>query len=168
MINIRPAKVSDAEALIHLFSALDMETDFMLMEPDERNQSPGQQRAILERFSNPATGLFLVAEDDHSKRLIGFIVGTAGTAKRNQHCISLVIGILQHYSGKGLGKQMVKHHIDWSMAHHFHRIELTVMSHNERALHLYKKFQFEIEGTKKDALKINGKYVNEFYMSRVL
>ena len=140
----------------------------MLKEPGERNISLEQQRTILESFSNSSSRLFLVAEDVNTHKLIGFIVGIAGTAMRNRHCISLVIGILQSCSGKGLGKQMINRHIEWSAAHHFHRLELTVISHNERAINLYKSCGFKVEGTKKDALKINGRYLNEFYMSRIL
>ena len=168
MINIRPAKISDAQSLLHLFSTLESESDFMLMEPGERSQSLEQQRTILGHFSSTSTGLFFIAEGESNKGIIGFIVGKAGTASRNRHCISLVIGILQSYSGKGLGKQMIEKHLEWSSTQNYHRIELTVMSHNEQAIRLYKSCLFEVEGTKRDALKINGKYVDELYMSRIL
>lgn len=168
MINIRPAQTSDAESLIDLFSLLQQETDFMLMEPGERKTTVQQQQAILENFSTPSYGVYLVAEDEDSKKIIATIAGMAGSANRNRHCITLMIGVLKKYSGKGLGHKLVKQHLAYSAANHFHRVELTVMSHNERAINLYKSCGFEIEGTKKDALKINGKYVNEYYMSKIV
>jgi Acetyltransferases, including N-acetylases of ribosomal proteins len=46
------------------------------------------------------------------------------------------------------------------------RLELTVMVHNERAIALYKKMGFEIEGTKKRSMRIDGQYVDEYYMAK--
>ena len=42
------------------------------------------------------------------------------------------------------------------------------MVHNERAIRLYKKMGFEIEGTKKHSLFVNGQYVDEYYMAKIL
>jgi RimJ/RimL family protein N-acetyltransferase len=40
------------------------------------------------------------------------------------------------------------------------------MVHNERAIALYKKMGFEIEGTKKRSMRIDGQYVDEYYMAK--
>ena len=56
----------------------------------------------------------------------------------------------------------------WAMENNCHRLELTVMSHNERAVALYTKCGFEREGVKRDSLFVNGKYVNEYYMSKLI
>ncbi|WP_342768304.1 hypothetical protein [Falsibacillus pallidus] len=45
---------------------------------------------------------------------------------------------------------------------------MTVVSENGRAVALYKKIGFEIEGTKKDSLLIDGTFVNEYYMGKLL
>jgi RimJ/RimL family protein N-acetyltransferase len=42
------------------------------------------------------------------------------------------------------------------------------MAHNERAIRLYKKMGFEIEGTKKHSLLISGSYVDEYYMAKLI
>ena len=42
------------------------------------------------------------------------------------------------------------------------------MKHNVRAIGLYQKFGFEIEGMKKDSLLIDGQYVDEYLMGLVL
>ncbi len=168
MINIKPANINDAENLCSLFLKLDEETDFMLLEAGERKTSVEQQRVILEQFSSSNTGVFLIAEDEETANIVGSVIGQAGSVNRNKHCITLVIGILRAYSGKGLGKALIERHISWSKAHHFHRIELTVMRHNERAIRLYKSCGFEEEGIKKDSLFVNGKYVDELCMAKIL
>lgn len=43
-----------------------------------------------------------------------------------------------------------------------------VIAHNEVALSLYKKMGFEIEGVKRDSLYVDGEFVDEYYMSKLL
>lgn len=47
------------------------------------------------------------------------------------------------------------------------RLELSVMTHNQAALALYIKNGFEIEGTKRKSLIIDGEWVDEYYMSKI-
>jgi len=56
----------------------------------------------------------------------------------------------------------------WALDNNIHRLELTVVAQNESAISLYKKLGFEIEGTKRDSLLIDGIFVNEYYMSKLL
>ncbi len=42
------------------------------------------------------------------------------------------------------------------------------MTYNTAGIALYKKMGFEIEGTKRNSLFIDGKYVDEYYMSKLL
>lgn len=91
-----------------------------------------------------------------------------GGFQRNRHSAYIVTGILQQYAGQGLGTQFFKALDEWAAAHKLHRLELTVMSHNERAVHLYQKMGFVIEGVKKDSLLVNGRHVDEYYMAKIL
>ncbi len=42
------------------------------------------------------------------------------------------------------------------------------MAHNTAGIALYKKQGFEIEGTRRHAYIINGQYVDEYYMAKIL
>ncbi len=42
------------------------------------------------------------------------------------------------------------------------------MEHNERAVALYTRCGFEKEGVKRDCLLIDGAFVNELYMAKLL
>jgi len=45
---------------------------------------------------------------------------------------------------------------------------LTVMEANEKAIALYKNLGFEIEGIRKGSLKVNGDFINELYMAKLI
>ncbi|GGA41823.1 GNAT family N-acetyltransferase [Paenibacillus yonginensis] len=88
--------------------------------------------------------------------------------RRIRHTLYLVVGILQSYSGQGIGTRLFAEMEKWAADHDIHRLELTVMAHNERALALYRKAGFEVEGTKKDSIYVDGQYVDEFYMAKLI
>ena len=67
----------------------------------------------------------------------------------------------------GLGSELMAELENWARAHGFTRLELTVMTDNEPAKRLYAARGFEIEGTKRRSLLVDGQYVDELYMSKL-
>ena len=55
---------------------------------------------------------------------------------------------------------------EWRLATSVTRFELTVMLHNVRAICLYKAAWFLEEGIRHRALKVDGLYVDEYYMAK--
>ena len=165
-MNIRTICEDDAEQFLSLCKQLDLETQFMLLEPGERKTTLEEQRAQIEILLKQENQTIFVAEQD--KHLIGYLAASGGTFKRIRHSAYLVIGILQAFTGQGIGTQLFQRLEDWAKQQHIHRLELTVMTHNTAGIALYKKQAFAIEGTKRHSLLINGQYVDEFYMSKLL
>lgn len=69
---------------------------------------------------------------------------------------------------KGVGTKLFTKLEEWAKERAIHRLELTVMVHNIAGIALYKNMGFEIEGTKRHSLFIDGNYVDEYYMSKLL
>jgi len=138
----------------------------MMLEPGERTTSVEEQSQRIKHVLSTDNQIIFVAEDEN--RLVGFLGAYGGGFQRNHHCAYIVTGILQQYVGQGLGAQFFKALDEWATAHNIHRLELTVMCNNERAIHLYKKMGFVIEGSKKDSLLVNDNYVDEYYMAKML
>lgn len=166
MITIREAAIGDEGELVKLFYTLDQETEFMLMEPGERTLSIEQQAEILKQFSQSSAKVIFVALEGN--KIVGFIGGTGGEANRNRHSISIAMGVLASHCSVGIGTQLLQRLFDWATLHQFHRVELTVMDSNVRALALYEKLGFEVEGVKRHSLKISGTYINERYMAKLI
>ncbi len=57
---------------------------------------------------------------------------------------------------------------EWAREKQMHRMELTVMTHNTKAIKLYEKMGFLIEGLRKECLQIGRSWVDEFYMAKIL
>ena len=166
MAQIRKARIEDAASLVELFKQLDEETNFMLFEPEERTITVNEQVARLKVFENSTTEAMFVAQNDGT--ILGFAIGIGGSANRNRHSAYIVIGVLRGYWNKGIGRELMQSLEVWAKAKNLHRLELTVMAHNTQAVALYEKCGFEQEGIKRDALRVEGKYVSEIYMSKLV
>ena len=165
-MNIRAIRESDSEQFLLLGKLLDQETQFMMLEPGERTMTIEEQGQRIKSVLSQDNQIIFVVE--HENRLVGFLGAFGGGFHRNRHCAHIVIGILQDYVGQRIGKQLFETLEGWAIDQKLHRLELTVMSHNERAIHLYQKMGYKTEGVKQDSLWVNGRYVDEYYMAKIL
>jgi RimJ/RimL family protein N-acetyltransferase len=163
---IREIKHDDAESFVNLIKKVESESKFMLFESGERSISPEEQVKRIEVMRNSENSTIVIAEEDN--QLIGYLIAIGGNAKRNKHSVYLVIGVLAQYRGLGVGTQLFEQLEKWATEHDVHRLELTVVTRNEAGIRLYKKMGFDIEGTKRHSLYIEGNYVDEYYMSKFL
>lgn len=163
-MDIVKIKPQDAQKFLNLLLQLDKETKFMMFEPDERKMSAEQLENLL--GSGEESGIFSGIQKGNE--IVGFISVKRGIPNRMKHTAYIATGILQEYVGKGLGKKLIKEAEKWALKYGVTRLELTVNEKNERAIALYEKMGFHKEGLKEHAMKIDGEYVNEYYMSKFL
>lgn len=162
---IREIQNADGEVFWEMQSELDKETKYMMFEPGERAKN---LNLINNLIQNAVEGknLLLVAEND--KKVVGFISAQRGTLNRVKHTAYIVIGIRKEFQGKGIGKEFFKRLDLWAKDKGIIRLELTVMCPNIVAKHLYEKNGFVVEGVKKNSMIVDGEYVDEFYMAKLL
>jgi ribosomal protein S18 acetylase RimI-like enzyme len=81
------------------------------------------------------------------------------------HTGVLGIALLPALRGQGVGRRLLARTLDAARAYGLSRVELTVRENNRNAIALYRKFGFETEGIKRNALKIDGRYENLVLMA---
>jgi RimJ/RimL family protein N-acetyltransferase len=161
----REARPADAVALLALKQQLDRETSFMLLEPDERTETAADIGADLERLPG-SNSVVIVAEGPGG--VVGYVDARGGEFRRNRITAYMVIGVLAAASGQGVGSGLLRAIEGWAPAHGIHRLELTVMAHNERARRLYERMGFEVEGRRRECLSVDGQLADELYMGKLL
>lgn len=162
---IRKAELSDAEAFWQMQSALDLETSFMMLEPGERKKDIPRLEHLI-RQSLEGNSLLLFAEENGE--IIGFLSAQKGDYNRIRHSAYIVAGVRSAHQGKGIGKQLFAGLDVWARENSLKRLELTVMCPNKAARHLYEKAGFEIEGIKKCSMLVDGEFIDEYYMAKLL
>ena len=165
MITIRKIQIEDAENLLNLLNKLDSETTFLLYEKGERKTTIKQQRKNIQEQLEKGV-LTFVLEDN--KKLVGYVFGNIFTANRKKHCMNLAIAILQEYTGKGYGTKLMSTLEKQAIKNGITRLELDVSKKNKVAISLYQKIGFEMEGVKKSAFLVNGKYEDEIIMGKIM
>lgn len=101
------------------------------------------------------------------------VVGNAGLSPcgppvRRRHAMNLGIALLPRAQGQGIGRALMQalcdYADDWAQVL---RIELGVYADNARAIALYQRFGFEIEGRQRGYALRGGQYVDTLMMARL-
>lgn len=163
-MNIRRCEINDADNMLKMLLELDKETEYMLFEADERPNDINRVKAMINQSINGENLLLIATEDDN---IIGFLSAKRGILRKIKHTAYIVVGIREKFRGKGIGKKLFCYLDLWAKENNISRLELTVMCPNSMAKQLYEKSGFEVEGTKRNAIFMNGKYIDEYYMSKI-
>lgn len=99
----------------------------------------------------------------------GRVVGWCDISKSDRiifkHAGTMGLGVIAEYRGKGIGKALIQAALDKARAIGLTRVELQVRNNNVQALEIYKKFGFQIEGVKKNAVLLDGVYEDSICMA---
>lgn len=164
-IIIRPVSVADSKA-IHALRHMPGVFENILALPSERLE-------FCEKFvenTDPNKHQFVAITIDANGQEI--LVGTASLCveshPRLKHSGSIGIMVHKDYQGQGVGSKLMEAVCDladnWLM---LVRLELTVFVENTKAVHLYEKMGFVMEGTRRMVAVRHGVYADEFMMARI-
>lgn len=164
-MEIRPIREEDAKRFLDMLLKLDEQTELMMYEVGER---PIDEENMLSsiRVISARESLILIA--DTGDEIVGFLGADRGEFRRNKYTAYITVGILEDFRNQGLGNAMFQKMEEWAREVEMKRLELTVICHNTQAVKLYEKRGFFIEGIRKKSLYIKDRFVDEYYMGKIL
>ncbi|MEU8309987.1 GNAT family N-acetyltransferase [Actinomadura sp. NPDC048955] len=164
---IRLARPGDASTLVELQHILDSETEFMLLEPGERelDLEPLKLRLAARAEGRDLSYLVVALEGPAAVGYVDVSVLPFARARRTGY---VVAGVRSGHGGRGLGGALMREALREAQTRGMRRLELTVMEHNRRALALYLNCGFQVEGLRRAALDVQGHRMNEYYMGLLL
>jgi len=165
-MQIRPIQLADAAAFAELLNRLDSETKFLGFEPGERRTDVEHWQQRIEQMQSDGNSMLWVAEQ--GGELVGFLRAAGETIQRLRHTASIVIAIRQAFTRQGIGAELFGEMEKWARVRPLYRLSLTVMTHNATAIALYQKMGFAIEGLHKAALVVDGQFIDEYTMAKLL
>ena len=163
----REAEVADAQEMVDFYNRVGGETTYLSFEENEYPLDVEAQKASIESTKKQANAVMLLATAG------GTIVGL-GTISSNmkvkaKHCGELGIVVTKEYQGRGIGSEIIRRLLEWSRNNGVTtRVQLDTRTDNEKAVELYKKFGFEIEGQLKNTTLIDGEYYDLYIMGLML
>lgn len=163
--SIRLAIIEDAKALSELRVQIDGETENMDRESGEAYIDPTGFEKIIKTDLESLRNIFLVAEIDN--RIVGYSRCEGTNLKRLLHKVEFGVCVLKGFWGYSIGKNLLKESISWADSIGIKKMTLNVLETNYKAIELYKKHDFEIEGIlKHDKLLADGRLYSTIVMGR--
>jgi RimJ/RimL family protein N-acetyltransferase len=167
LVAIREAQVADAARCLDYLREVSAEPGRMIpVDPDEWDMPVQEEEAFIQHMSATPNCLMLVVEAEG--KIVGILTCNGGTRRAMHHATTLGISLHKHYRDRGLGHQLMQRTVDWARSSGIKRIELHVYVQNARAIHLYEKFGFKIEGRRTGPFYHDGNYIDDFVMALLL
>ena len=162
---VRPAVTKDAKDLSEVRVQIDGETQNLDREKGEAYIDTAGFEQLIKIDSENKNNLFLVAVSNN--KIIGFSRCEGNHLKRSSHKVEFGVCVLKDYWGFGIGTNLLKESIAWADSNGIHKITLNVLETNDKAITLYTKFGFKIEGLLiNDKVLADGQYYNTVVMGR--
>lgn len=166
-VTLREAIKEDAQNIVDFYNLVGAETTYLSFGADEYKVSLEQQESMIESTNSSDNNFMILALVD--KKIIGIGTISSNQKKKGKHVGILGIVITEKYCDLGLGKIMMDYLINWCRNNNITtKISLSVREDNPRAIALYKKCGFEVEGVLKNETYIDGKFFNIVCMGMIL
>jgi RimJ/RimL family protein N-acetyltransferase len=164
---IRDAEGNDAKGMIKYVNSIASESDNLTFGPGEFEVTIEEEIKILNSAFKSEIQLFIIAE--LNSLIIGNLSFRAGKRPRVEHTGEFGVSVLKEFWGNGVGKELINNLLDWAKkSNKITKINLRVREDNERAIELYKKMGFEVEGLVRRDMQINGVYTNSYQMGMLI
>ena len=162
---IRSAIETDAKILSEIRVQIDGETENLDRKKGEAFIDETGFQQLIQADTENSRNLFLVAVVDD--KIVGFSRCEGNSLSRFAHKVEFGICVLKQYWGYGIGKNLLYQSVHWADSNAIRKITLNVLETNEKAIQLYKKFGFEVEGLlRNDKILSDGNYYNTIVMGR--
>lgn len=163
IITIRSAEPEDAQQMLSLIQQMAGETPFLARDADEYTMTVEQERAFIQKKKDDPSVRMAVAEVD------GEIVaiGEAGYSKlrRYRHTGEVSLSVRKSHWGMGIGRAMLEESLRWLSENGVEKASLNVDATNHRAVALYHRLGFVVEGTFRNVRKMaDGSYHDTYRM----
>jgi putative acetyltransferase len=165
LLRFRPKKSSDTEMLWAMFSTLSETSISNLIPPYTRERIEGWTSNI--DFNDVLT-IVAVVEEMGVPRIVGSASLKFNAQEVFKHKAEFAITVHDEYQNIGVGTALLNHLINIARKKNLKKIFLTVNTGNARAIHVYQKAGFEIEGLLRKDTCLNGKYLDEYRMALFL
>ena len=154
---IRQADASDAARLIKHVEGMCTDSEFTTWMPGEFSLTEEQEAELMERYRADETKVFMVAMMDDA--IAGTLSFSAGNRERLRHRGEFGVGVRRHAWGNGIGGHLMDTLIAWAQdGGIINKINLRVREDNARAVELYRRKGFVLEGTVSREIAVDGEF----------
>jgi putative acetyltransferase len=161
-VDFRPGQSGDTEMLWKMFSTLSEKSVSNLVPPFTRERIEIWTSNI--DYDKVLT-IVAVIEEKNERRIVGSASLAFNEREIYRHKAELGIAVHDDYQNMGIGTAMLKHLLDIARMKKLRKVLLLVDTGNDRAVHIYKKAGFEMEGKLRNEKYLKGQYGDLYRMA---
>lgn len=166
-LNIAQVTEGDSKELVDFWNRIGGETDNLTFGADEFYLSYELERAFINKLKDKDNCLYIAAY--FNGKIVGCLSFLSSPRKRIMHRGEMSIGILKEYWGQGIGSCLMDYFTRWvNSTGVIKKIDLEVREDNLRAISLYLKYGFQIEGRISKGIFIDNKYYDLYHMGKTI
>ena len=163
----RRAQGSDAGKIVDFYNFVGGETSYLSFEKDEDPMNVKEQEDEIRSLEDKEASIMLLAMDKDEIAGIATIHSSAKVKARHDGELGIVVA--KKYQGQGIGTELIRQLIEWAKGNGVTtRISLDTRADNVKAVELYLKFGFVVEGCRKNSTLLDGKYYDLYVMGMML
>jgi RimJ/RimL family protein N-acetyltransferase len=160
---IREVAVEDARALLDYVERISGESDFLSFGPGEFELTESEEEDFIRKCRASDNQLFLLGSIDDT--IVATLNFSGGRRPRVRHSGEFSMSVRKQYWGLGIGSLMLDTLIAWARDTQIvKKINLRVRTDNQRAIRLYERKGFGIEGTIRKEIFLDGSYFDHHWM----
>lgn len=163
---ISKAAPDEAHELIDFLNSVGGESNFLTFGKGEFPLSVKEEQEFISTCIEHDQCLMLVGKID--KKIVSQLYLDRSPNPRLSHIGDIGISVKKEYWGNGIATHMMSAAISWAKQHAITKLQLQVRTDHVTAIQLYKKLGFHIEGTLKQAIKINQVEYDNYLMGTIL
>ncbi len=165
---LRPETAPDLEMIWEMYSTLSEESLRHLPIPFTRERVESWIESL--DYDRVLPILAVVKEDDETERVVAGATLSFSPIQAFRHKAEFGITVHDDYQNLGLGTAMTRHMIEIARVKGLKKISLTVVTENCRAIRVYEKCGFKVEGRlEKDHYNyVTGDYGDDYIMALLL
>lgn len=156
-LTLKEAEPFEAARMIKYLNVVGGESENLLFGEGEFRFTVEQEEEIISQHLNSENDVMLVGVIDHE--IVAVALLTTPNRSRIRHNAQISLSVRKDYWNLGIGSFIMNELITFATNHPVIRvISLEVKEGNESAIHLYKKYGFEMVGRHKDNVYLNHQY----------
>lgn len=162
------AEPADAPALLAFLDKVGQDSDYIDIDETGLQMTVEALEHSLELRLYSPNNICLIAK--LNDQVLGLLNIDADFRAQTRHIGDLFVVVDKRYWGYGIGQTLMELALDWAVeTEEIARLELTVQARNDKAIHIYQKYGFEIEGLKKRGARLkNGEFTDVYLMGKLI
>lgn len=166
-IIIKEAQESDAKAIIEYIQRNQDKYLYMISKTEEMKLEEAYEKQMIKLHGQRENCVFFIAVE--SKKVVGMLNFVGGNRSRDMHDGEFGLSVQTDHFGRGIGSLLMDNLMRWGQNNQvIRRMTLFVMHSNKRAIRLYQRYGFNIEGVRRQAVRFEDGRVQDLIMMGIL